>query len=187
MRSTRWAAGRTEAAPDHTSTAPLGSVTRKRGSSIEGDAIGAARATFEKRGTFGRPGTSRPFPAAACAPDKAAAPSALPLPRTPSRASPTPAAPHGASARSGLARSLSPIPSCAPPPSLVQRRYLRSRSSGKPAVHTLLTFLQTDDYTALGQQYGISPVGCWAHARREFDEALRGPRQGDEERSEADR
>jgi transposase len=38
-------------------------------------------------------------------------------------------------------------------------------------------FLQTDGYegyTALGQEPGIVHVGCWAHARRKFDEALRG-------------
>jgi transposase len=38
-------------------------------------------------------------------------------------------------------------------------------------------FLQTDGYegyTALGREPGILHVGCWAHARRKFDEALRG-------------
>jgi transposase len=38
-------------------------------------------------------------------------------------------------------------------------------------------FLQTDGYegyTALGHEVGREHVGCWAHARREFDEALRG-------------
>ena len=38
-------------------------------------------------------------------------------------------------------------------------------------------FLQTDGYegyTALGKEPGIVHVGCWAHARRKFDEALRG-------------
>jgi transposase len=38
-------------------------------------------------------------------------------------------------------------------------------------------FLQTDGYkgyTALGQESGIEHVGCWAHARRKFDEARRG-------------
>jgi transposase len=40
-------------------------------------------------------------------------------------------------------------------------------------------FLQTDGYegyTALGREPGIVHVGCWAHARRRFDEALRGQR-----------
>ncbi|MFT5042404.1 MAG: transposase [Hyphomicrobiaceae bacterium] len=38
-------------------------------------------------------------------------------------------------------------------------------------------FLQTDGYegyTALGKEAGIVHVGCFAHARRKFDEALRG-------------
>ncbi len=38
-------------------------------------------------------------------------------------------------------------------------------------------FLQTDGYegyTAIGQEPGVVHVGCWAHARRKFDEALRG-------------
>jgi len=38
-------------------------------------------------------------------------------------------------------------------------------------------FLQTDGYegyTALGAEPGIVHVGCWAHTRRKFDEALRG-------------
>jgi hypothetical protein len=38
-------------------------------------------------------------------------------------------------------------------------------------------FLQTDGYegyTALGKEPGIVHVGCWAHTRRKFDEALRG-------------
>jgi len=38
-------------------------------------------------------------------------------------------------------------------------------------------YLQTDGYegyTAIGQEPGIVHVGCWAHTRRKFDEALRG-------------
>jgi transposase len=38
-------------------------------------------------------------------------------------------------------------------------------------------FLQTDGYTgytAIGDEPGVVHVGCWAHARRKFDEALRG-------------
>jgi transposase len=38
-------------------------------------------------------------------------------------------------------------------------------------------YLQTDGYSgydALGEQLGINHVGCFAHARRKFDEALRG-------------
>ncbi len=40
-------------------------------------------------------------------------------------------------------------------------------------------FLQTDGYegyAALGREPGIVHVGCWAHARRKFDEALKGMR-----------
>ena len=38
-------------------------------------------------------------------------------------------------------------------------------------------FLQTDGYqgyAAIGDEPGVVHVGCWAHARRKFDEALRG-------------
>lgn len=41
--------------------------------------------------------------------------------------------------------------------------------------------LQTDGYagyTALGEQPGIVHVGCWVHARRKFDEALKAQRSG---------
>jgi transposase len=40
-------------------------------------------------------------------------------------------------------------------------------------------FLQTDGYEgygAIGRESGVVHVGCWAHARRKFDEALRGQR-----------
>jgi len=40
-------------------------------------------------------------------------------------------------------------------------------------------FLQTDGYEgygAIGREPGVVHVGCWAHARRKFDEALRGQR-----------
>jgi transposase len=40
-------------------------------------------------------------------------------------------------------------------------------------------FLQTDGYegyAAIGREPGVVHVGCWAHARRKFDEALRGQR-----------
>jgi len=43
-------------------------------------------------------------------------------------------------------------------------------------------FLQTDGYegyTAVGSQPGIVHVGCWVHARRKFDEALKGLRAGE--------
>lgn len=42
-------------------------------------------------------------------------------------------------------------------------------------------YLQTDGYSgydALGEQSGIDHVGCFAHARRKFDEALRGQSKG---------
>jgi transposase len=41
-------------------------------------------------------------------------------------------------------------------------------------------FLQTDGYegyTAIGHEPGVVHVGCWAHTRRKFDEALRGQGQ----------
>jgi transposase len=40
-------------------------------------------------------------------------------------------------------------------------------------------FLQTDGYEgygAIGQEPGITHVGCWSHARRKFDEALKAQR-----------
>jgi transposase len=40
-------------------------------------------------------------------------------------------------------------------------------------------YLQTDGYEgygAIGREPGVVHVGCWAHARRKFDEALRGQR-----------
>jgi len=43
-------------------------------------------------------------------------------------------------------------------------------------------FLQTDGYegyAAIGREPGVIHIGCWAHARRKFDEALRG--QGSKE------
>jgi transposase len=42
-------------------------------------------------------------------------------------------------------------------------------------------FLQTDGYGgygAIGQEPGITHVGCWAHARRKFDEALKAQKTG---------
>ena len=49
-------------------------------------------------------------------------------------------------------------------------------------------FLQTDGYAgydALGEQPGIVHVGCFAHARRKFDEALRGQGKNAKKRSGA--
>jgi len=49
-------------------------------------------------------------------------------------------------------------------------------------------YLQTDGYegyTAIGSMGGVIHVGCWAHARRKFDEALRA--QGKNKKKEAKR
>ena len=66
----------------------------------------------------------------------------------------------------------------APEPGVVLYDYDASRSAEVPK--RLLAgfegFLQTDGYEgygAIGQEPGITHVGCWAHARRKFDEALR--------------
>ncbi|MFQ5700116.1 MAG: IS66 family transposase [Myxococcota bacterium] len=63
-------------------------------------------------------------------------------------------------------------------PAVVLYDYDPSRSAEVPK--RLLAgyqgFLQTDGYggyDALGQEPGIVHVGCWAHARRKFDEALK--------------
>ena len=62
---------------------------------------------------------------------------------------------------------------------LIYYEYDPSRSAEVPKrlLRNYQGFLQTDGYegyTALGHEPGISHVGCWAHARRKFDEALRG-------------
>jgi transposase len=62
---------------------------------------------------------------------------------------------------------------------LIYYEYDPSRSAEVPKrlLHDFRGFLQTDGYegyTALGREPGIVHVGCWAHARRKFDEALRG-------------
>jgi transposase len=62
---------------------------------------------------------------------------------------------------------------------LVYYEYDPSRSAEVPKrlLRGFQGFLQTDGYegyTALGAEPGIVHVGCWAHARRKFDEALRG-------------
>jgi hypothetical protein len=62
---------------------------------------------------------------------------------------------------------------------LIYYEYDPSRSAEVPKrlLRDFQGFLQTDGYegyTALGQEPGIVHVGCWAHARRKFDEALRG-------------
>ena len=69
----------------------------------------------------------------------------------------------------------------APEPGVVLYDYDASRSAEVPK--RLLAgfegFLQTDGYEgygAIGQEPGITHVGCWAHARRKFDEALKAQR-----------
>ena len=62
---------------------------------------------------------------------------------------------------------------------LIYYEYDPSRSAEVPKrlLRDFRGFLQTDGYegyTALGREPGIVHVGCWAHARRKFDEALRG-------------
>lgn len=47
-------------------------------------------------------------------------------------------------------------------------------------------FLQTDGYegyAAIGREPGVVHVGCWAHARRKFDEALRGQKSKSKKKS----
>jgi hypothetical protein len=67
----------------------------------------------------------------------------------------------------------------APTHPLIYYEYDPSRSSEVPKrlLRGFQGFLQTDGYegyTAIGKEPGIVHVGCWAHTRRKFDEALRG-------------
>jgi transposase len=62
---------------------------------------------------------------------------------------------------------------------LIYYEYDPSRSSEVPKrlLRGFQGFLQTDGYegyAAIGKEPGIKHVGCWAHTRRKFDEALRG-------------
>jgi hypothetical protein len=62
---------------------------------------------------------------------------------------------------------------------LIYYEYDPSRSGEVPKrlLRGFEGFLQTDGYegyTAIGKEPGVVHVGCWAHARRKFDEALRG-------------
>jgi len=62
---------------------------------------------------------------------------------------------------------------------LVYYEYDPSRSGEVPKrlLRGFTGFLQTDGYegyAALGAEPGVVHVGCWAHTRRKFDEALRG-------------
>jgi transposase len=71
---------------------------------------------------------------------------------------------------------------------LIYYEYDPSRSSEVPKrlLRGFEGFLQTDGYegyTALGKEPGVVHVGCWAHARRKFDEALRGQGRSKAKRS----
>ena len=62
---------------------------------------------------------------------------------------------------------------------LIYYEYDPSRSGEVPKrlLRGFEGFLQTDGYegyTAIGKEPGIIHVGCWAHTRRKFDEAIRG-------------
>jgi transposase len=64
---------------------------------------------------------------------------------------------------------------------LIYYEYDPSRSGEVPKrlLRGFEGFLQTDGYegyAAIGREAGVVHVGCWAHARRKFDEALRGQR-----------
>ena len=64
---------------------------------------------------------------------------------------------------------------------LIYYEYDPSRSGEVPKrlLRGFEGFLQTDGYEgygAIGREPGVVHVGCWAHARRKFDEALRGQR-----------
>jgi len=66
---------------------------------------------------------------------------------------------------------------------LIYYEYDPSRSGEVPKrlLRGYQGFLQTDGYegyTAIGQEPGIVHVGCWAHTRRKYDEALRGQPRG---------
>ena len=71
---------------------------------------------------------------------------------------------------------------------LIYYEYDPSRSSEVPKrlLRGFEGFLQTDGYegyTALGNEPGVVHVGCWAHTRRKFDEALRGQGRSKKNRS----
>lgn len=64
---------------------------------------------------------------------------------------------------------------------LIYYEYDPSRSGEVPKrlLRGFQGFLQTDGYegyAAIGHEPGVVHVGCWAHVRRKFDEALRGQR-----------
>jgi transposase len=69
----------------------------------------------------------------------------------------------------------------APEPGIVLYQYDPTRSAEVPKqmLAGFQGYLQTDGYEGYGavaREPGITHVGCWAHARRKFDEALKGQR-----------
>ena len=60
-------------------------------------------------------------------------------------------------------------------PSIVLYEYQTTRASKHPDrfLSRFKGYLQTDGYSGYGNLTGITPVGCWAHARRKFSEALK--------------
>lgn len=60
-------------------------------------------------------------------------------------------------------------------PPIVLYEYQTTRASKHPDrfLSGFKGYLQTDGYSAYGKLTGITLVGCWAHARRKFTEALK--------------
>ncbi len=61
--------------------------------------------------------------------------------------------------------------------------YAPTRSGSVPVklLEGFKGYLQTDGYegyAAVGRQEGVISQGCWAHARRKFDEAIKGQKKG---------
>jgi transposase len=75
---------------------------------------------------------------------------------------------------------------------LILYEYDRSRSSEVPKrlLEGFQGYLQTDGYegyAAVCEQNGLVHVGCWAHARRKFDEAVKGQGPGARKKNRAKR
>ncbi|MDP2562992.1 IS66 family transposase, partial [Psychrobium sp. 1_MG-2023] len=49
----------------------------------------------------------------------------------------------------------------------------RSRENLKSFLHGFEGYLQCDGYSVYDNVDGITPVGCWAHARRKYNDALK--------------
>ena len=65
----------------------------------------------------------------------------------------------------------------APIPNLVYFEYQKGRAMEFPqnALKEFSGYLQTDGYAGynqIGQRVNVTPLGCWAHARRKFEKAL---------------